>query len=388
MPDEAGEILAQYSTFARNSASGYGGALFGDDTVSVINSTLTGNQTAVGAGAIGGYGYVFADFSTITDNSTIGIGGGIYATTVTVTNSVVQRNRASGYVGGAPIANPNPQDVLSRPYGSVDDSFSLFTSPGDVFARGTPWSTGTGTLFSAGSVVGALGDNGGFPVSDDNVIPTMLPLARSPVIDAANPSASGFPTTDQRGPGFPRVIGSRANIGAVEGALTPPPPPPPSTPASPPRDVTAIAGDAEITVTWQAPASSGSFPVTNYRAIATAEVQGAAQSGSCLVVVPTLSCTITGLANGTTYTVRAQALTGAGWSTLSEPSEPVTPEAPVRRTIVISGTRERVEGKKTVIVDGTTTGLVGDTVQARVRLPGQPSYMDGSIRSNRVIIRR
>ena len=192
--------------------------------------------------------------------------------------------------------------------------------------------------------------------------------------------ASVLPATDQRGPGFPRVIGSRANIGAVEGALTPPPPPPPPTPASPPRDVTAIAGDAEITVTWQAPASSGSFPVTNYRAIATAEVQGAAQSGSCLVVVPTLSCTITGLANGTTYTVRVQALTGAGWSALSEPSEPVTPEAPVRPTIVISGTRERVEGKKTVIVDGTTTGLVGDTVQARVRLPGQPSYMDGSIR--------
>lgn len=375
--DSAGDLVARSSTFAGNDAMGYGGALFGDDTVFVDNSTLTGNQSVVGAGAIGSYGAVLVDFSTITDNATVGIGGGIYATTVTVTNSIVQRNRADGIVGGAGPAEPNPQDVLA--YRSVVDSFSLFTSPGDVFARYVVWSPGVGSLFTSQPVVGSLGDNGGFLVSDDTVIPTMMPLATSPILNAANPSFTGSPTTyDQRGEGFLRVVGPRADLGAVERVSTPPPPPP--IPATPPRDISVESGDAEVTVTWQAPASSGSFPVTNYRAVATIEGQQAPESQSCLALAPTLTCTIIGLTNGTTYTVRVQALTGAGWSALSAPSEPVTPQAPITQTIVITGTRERIEGKKTVIVNGTTTGLVGQTVTARVRLQGQVRYSDGSTR--------
>ena len=43
-----------------------------------------------------------------------------------------------------------------------------------------------------------------------------MALPGSPAIDAGNPAYSGPFTTDQRGPGFPRVKGNRIDIGAIE----------------------------------------------------------------------------------------------------------------------------------------------------------------------------
>ena len=54
-------------------------------------------------------------------------------------------------------------------------------------------------------------------------------------------------------------------------------------------------------------------------------MQASPGGASCLVTVETLSCIITGLTNGTTYTVRGRALNGAGWGDFSTPSGPVTP---------------------------------------------------------------
>ena len=72
-------------------------------------------------------------------------------------------------------------------------------------------------------------------------------------------------------------------------------------------------------VLWGEPASSGSFPVSTYKATA------APGGESCLVVAPALTCTVTGLANGTPYTFTVEALNGAGWSPKGGPSNAVTP---------------------------------------------------------------
>jgi hypothetical protein len=73
----------------------------------------------------------------------------------------------------------------------------------------------------------------------------------------------------------------------------------------------------------------------------------------CLVAAPALSCSVEGLSNGTTYTFAVTALTGAGWSAKSEPSNAVTPRAKPRPSIVITGSRD---GDR-IAVSGTTTGM-------------------------------
>ena len=150
------------------------------------------------------------------------------------------------------------------------------------------------------------------------------------------------------------------------GLLSVPGPPPP-VPAGPPTAVGAVAGDASATVLWSAPASTGSFPVTNY------QVMSAPSGGTCLTTA--LTCEVTGLVNGTDYTFTVRALTGAGWSSWSQPSEAVTPQPIARPSILITGSRGEVRGKPGVVVDGTSTGLaMGATLEAWVRFNNEPSY--------------
>lgn len=171
-------------------------------------------------------------------------------------------------------------------------------------------------------------------------------------------------------------------IGVLGAAPTPPDPTPPtptpSTPPSSPRDVSAAAGDGSAMVTWSAPASSGSFPVTNY------QVQATPGGQSCLVSAPTLSCEMNGLTNGTSYAFTVRALSGAGWSSWSSPSDPVTPtppNPPVEQTIVISGSRSTQGPSREVRIMGTTTGFdEGAVLRPWLRFPGQNGFRTGLAR--------
>ena len=70
---------------------------------------------------------------------------------------------------------------------------------------------------------------------------------------------------------------------------------------------------------------------------------------------------------------------GAEWCGLgpwSVASEPVAPGPGA--SVVITGTRGTVQGKSGVIVEGTTTGLVGAMVTPCFCFPGQSSYVEGT----------
>lgn len=204
-------------------------------------------------------------------------------------------------------------------------------------------------------------------------------------------------------------------IGVLGLVVPPPDPPAPSpTPPSPPRDPVAVGGDRSATVTWSTPSSAGSYAISRY------QVQATPGDSGCLVSAATRSCEVRGLANGTPYTFAVRALSGAGWSRWSSPTNSVTPMAPVQPTITIVGSRGEAQGARTIIVTGTTTGFdQGALLKPWVRLAGQREYVpaaktisvsssgeftwqrrtakkvtvyvasiDGAVRSNKVTIRR
>ena len=141
-----------------------------------------------------------------------------------------------------------------------------------------------------------------------------------------------------------------------------PPAPPAPVPATPPTGVAAQPGDASAVVTWSAPASSGSYAVSTYL------VRSSPEGRTCLTA--SLSCTVSGLRNGTPYIFTVEALTGAGWSAPSAPSAAVTPVKP--RSIVITGIRKG----PAVVISGTSAGMPGQELTVMVRLRGEQEFVD------------
>ena len=100
---------------------------------------------------------------------------------------------------------------------------------------------------------------------------------------------------------------------AVTGTLAP------LTAPGSPSGVTATAGEASATVSWTAPASDGGAPISSY--VATASPGGATTA----VAGPARSATVTGLTNGTAYTLTVTAMNSIGTGPASAPSTAVTP---------------------------------------------------------------
>ena len=98
---------------------------------------------------------------------------------------------------------------------------------------------------------------------------------------------------------------------------------------------------------------------------------------ACMASAPAMTCTITGLTAGRSYTVTARALTGAGWSAASSPGATVVPLAtPEVSTILITSSRDRNQ-KSIARIEGTTTGLVGAQVVPYVRVAGKSTFSPG-----------
>lgn len=89
----------------------------------------------------------------------------------------------------------------------------------------------------------------------------------------------------------------------------------PDAPAAP----NAVAGDASATVSWTEPGFVGSMDITDYTVTAW-------PGGATCTTDGALSCTVTGLENGTAYTFTVAARSDAGESDPSAPSGEVTPQ--------------------------------------------------------------
>ena len=92
---------------------------------------------------------------------------------------------------------------------------------------------------------------------------------------------------------------------------------------SEPRNVVATAGDTEVTLAFDEPTFTGVNPITNYEYTTTSGVTWAALSPAAT----TSPITLTGLTNGTSYTVALRAVNDDGPGVASDP-DTATPVAP------------------------------------------------------------
>lgn len=191
MRDFGNSTDIQQTTISGNQATGNGGGIFTSASLGVRNSTFSGNSA--GAGSFGGALFAYnndisLEYVTIANNSAPTYGGvysdGVSNATIYMQNTALSNN-GGGNCGGATI--------LSGGYNLSSDNHcnSAFNQPGDKNNKNAK--------------LGALANNGG-PTQ------THLPLAGSPLINKGK--TDNHITTDQRG--FPRPIGSKADIGAVE----------------------------------------------------------------------------------------------------------------------------------------------------------------------------
>lgn len=179
------------STVASNSAGlGAGGGIFGAmATATIMNSTLSGNS-GEGAGLV--IGSMQMMNSTVADNDAYhdSTGGVIVLGDSEIESSIIARNQGDGAADlssdGAPVTISGANNLIM----DVDPSVAV---PPDTL--------------HADPLLAALADNGG-PTW------TMALLPHSPAIDVGNDVA--LLATDQRGPGYPRVVGANADIGAYE----------------------------------------------------------------------------------------------------------------------------------------------------------------------------
>ena len=100
----------------------------------------------------------------------------------------------------------------------------------------------------------------------------------------------------------------------------------PSGPSSPdaPTNVSATAGDGQVTVTWTAPTNDGGSAITGYSVQYSSDGGSTWQTASCSGTAT--SCTITGLTNGTGYIFKVAATNSLGTGSYSSNSSTATPQ--------------------------------------------------------------
>jgi len=130
------------------------------------------------------------------------------------------------------------------------------------------------------------------------------------------------------------------------------------------------AGDGTLAVSWQPPLSDGGATVSAYTATLS---PGGATCGWAGVA---LSCSVSGLTNGTTYTATVRATNSVGQGAASTGSSGVPlPAAPSPTALTSSGTGTDVQQVTVTVPSGSTVRLLdGSTAAVSVSVAGEGDY--------------
>jgi hypothetical protein len=240
-----------------------GGAIFnmgastvpGSGTLTIINSTLTGNTAQGGNGFQGGSGFGGAIFN---------LDGSVTLQDATIASNTV----AAGTSNTGPAGTTDGGAVYSLAFGhninngtsvlaslTLDNSILANTTGGtdlvsQATASGVTGIHGSTSLVMSNTLIASTVDAGVITVVTDPVLgalannggptKTMALLTGSPALNAgSNAAVPPGVTTDQRGPGFARISGAAVDLGAFEVQVVVPVPP---TPVAPPPFVSVAFG--------------------------------------------------------------------------------------------------------------------------------------------------
>jgi PKD repeat protein len=185
------------------------------ETITVSNSTISGNQDLQGAGMSltpTAGGVITLRYNTITDNEATLEGGGLYLTltlggTIDMAYNIVAGNTA-----------PVGVDVAARWASKLlmVDNFNLFGSA--IADEPLGIQPGPRDLIASGSITSILEPT---PTDHGGPTPTLALVQASPAIDAIPAGDPGCTGTDQRG--VTRPQGNGCDIGAFESGMLMPP---------------------------------------------------------------------------------------------------------------------------------------------------------------------
>lgn len=224
----AGLLSLIDTTIDANVVTSRGGGLYAgsDTTIGVTRCTFSNNQSTLG-GAIQSFGTLTMENSTISGNSgSAGTGGIINVGTMTLNNVTITNNtsdeessgRAGGIASNGGVLNLRNTLIAGNhnTAGGSPDCAGTLTSQGYNLIQSTTGctivGTTTGNLTGVNPLLGPLANNGG-------LTRTHSIGSGSPAREAANPAVPGSSdtacrTTDQRGVSRPQ--GPRCDMGAFE----------------------------------------------------------------------------------------------------------------------------------------------------------------------------
>jgi CSLREA domain-containing protein len=207
-------VAINFSTVSGNTAGGNGGGIQTSNNFTLYDSTVSANTATGNGGGLDNAGSLYVTQDTIAGN-TASDGAGIEnetAATVTISQSTVSANTATGQNGGT-VSNQNSNS------GSVTITNSIVagnTDPGgDCVSCGTQNSANLFNSSAAALKLAPLANNGGSTQ-------TMMPATGSPAMGTGNVSLAVDPqfsnplTSDQRGVDYVRVINGNVDLGSVQ----------------------------------------------------------------------------------------------------------------------------------------------------------------------------
>ena len=228
-----------------------------------------------------------------------------------VTMVVAAGNSTASSCTASPARVPNAITVNASTSTDARASYSNYGSCSDIYAPGSSitsaWYTSTTATNTISGTSMASPHVAGVAARLLSSNPAWTPAQVWAAINT-NSTAVNFGLSAQADP--------NKLLYADPGAITPVAP-------SAPTSVAATRGNASASVSWKAPTSAGSSPVTSYTARAWSASSGGSTVSTCTAAAS--GCTITGLTNGVTSYVDVVATSAAGTGPSSAPRVAVTP---------------------------------------------------------------